>query len=694
MQRTICRRQEFYKITSMAHKTKLSLIRNIGVIAHIDAGKTTVTERMLYYAGRTHKIGEVHNGEATMDWMHQEQERGITITSAVTIFNWRKNEIHLIDTPGHVDFTIEVERSLRILDGAVIIFSGVEGVEPQSETVWHQADKYHVPRIAFINKMDRPGSDYFSAIDMMVQKLGAHPVTIHLPWGSEENFKGVIDLVSQKAIIWHDDTLGATFDEVAIPDELKEEALRQRNILLEAVVEKDDNIMEKYLAGEEISEGEIKSVLRAATLDMTVVPVLCGAGLKNKGIQPLLDAVVDYLPSPQEVPPIEGINPATKQRDIRHSSNDDPFAALAFKVVMEEGRKLTYLRVYSGTLKAGQEVFNATKNIKEKTARIFKMHANKKERIAEMGAGDIVAAAGLKDTTTGDTLCAEKNPVVLEPIEFYKPVMFIAVEPKATSDQEKLSFALGKLAEEDPTVKINLDEDSGQMIVSGMGELHLEVLMTRLQEDFNVGVKIGKPQVVYRETILLTVKTEGKFEKEIAGENQFGQVFLKLAPLPRGTGITFKNCLKEEILPPDLIEAIEEGAREATLSGVVSGYPLVDVQVTLEDARFREGVSSPLGYKIAAANALREGCQKANPVLLEPIMAIEVVVPNEFVGEVIGNLNARGGKVDMIDAKGMISIIDAKVPLKPMFGYTTSLRSLTQGRGSFSMHFSHYDRAD
>jgi elongation factor G len=678
----------------MAAKTKLSNIRNIGIIAHIDAGKTTVTERMLFYAGRTYKIGEVHNGEATMDWMHQEQERGITITSAVTIFNWQKNEIHLIDTPGHVDFTIEVERSLRILDGAVIVFSGVEGVEPQSETVWHQADKYHVPRIAFINKMDRPGADYFNAIEMIVQKLGAQPVTLHLPWGSEENFKGLIDLVSLKAIVWNDDNLGATFDEIDIPEELKEEVLQHRNSLLESIVEKDDHIMEKYLAGEPLTENEVKSVLRAATLDMSVVPVLCGTALKNKGIQPLLDAVVDYLPSPPEVPPIEGINAVTKEKELRHSSHNEPFAALAFKVVMEEGRKLTYLRVYSGKLKAGQDVFNATKNIKEKTARIFKMHANKKERINEMGPGDIVAVAGLKDTTTGDTLCVETNPIILEPIEFYKPVMFIAVEPKATSDQDKLIFSLSKLAEEDPTVKVNLDEDSGQMIVSGMGELHLEVLMTRLQEDFNVPVKVGKPQVVYRETILDSVLSEAKFEKEIAGENQFGQVSLKIDPQPRGAGITFENCLKEGVLSPDFIEAIEQGVREATLSGVVSGYPLVDVQVTLEDSRFREGVSSNLGYKIAAANALREGCQKAHPILLEPIMAIEVVVPNEFVGEVIGNLNARGGKVNMIDAKGMISIIEAKVPLKPMFGYTTSLRSLTQGRGSFSMHFSHYDRAD
>ncbi len=678
----------------MAAKTKLSQIRNIGIIAHIDAGKTTVTERMLFYAGRTYKIGEVHNGEATMDWMHQEQERGITITSAVTIFNWIKNEIHLIDTPGHVDFTIEVERSLRILDGAVIIFSGVEGVEPQSETVWHQADKYHVPRIAFINKMDRPGADYFNAIEMMVQKLGAQPVTLHLPWGSEDNFKGIVDLITQKAIVWNDDNLGATFQEVDIPSELRDEALHHRKVLLEAVVEKDDDIMEKYLAGQTLSEQEIKSVLRAATLDMSVVPVLCGSGLKNKGIQPLLDAVVDYLPSPTEVPPIEGINPATKEKEYRHSTYEDPFSALAFKVVMEEGRKLTYLRVYSGIMKTGQEVLNATKDIKEKTARIFKMHANKKERITEMSAGDIIAAAGLKDTTTGDTLCDEKNPIVLESIEFYKPVVFIAVEPKATSDQDKLSFSLGKLAEEDPTVKINFDEDSGQMIVSGMGELHLEVLMTRLQEDFNVPVQVGKPQVVYRETIADSVVSEGKFEREIAGENQFGHVFLRLEPLARGTGIQFQNNLPESLLPPDYVDAIETGFREAALSGVVSGYPMVDIKAILEDARFKEGVSSELAYKIAASAALREGCQKAHPVLLEPIMAIEVVVPNEFVGEVIGNLNARGGKVDMIDAKGMISLIDAKVPLKPMFGYTTSLRSLTQGRGSFSMHFSHYDKAD
>jgi elongation factor G len=678
----------------MAAKIKLSQIRNIGIIAHIDAGKTTVTERMLFYAGRTYKIGEVHNGEATMDWMHQEQERGITITSAVTIFNWLKNEIHLIDTPGHVDFTIEVERSLRILDGAVIIFSGVEGVEPQSETVWHQADKYHVPRIAFINKMDRPGADYFNAIEMMVQKLGAQPVSLHLPWGSEDNFKGLIDLITLKAIVWNDDNLGATFEEVDIPSELREEALRHRNILLEAVVEKNDDIMEKYLAGQTLSEQEIKSVLRTATLDMSVVPVLCGAGLKNKGIQPLLNAIVDYLPSPTEVPPIAGISTTTQEKEYRHSTYEDPFSALAFKVVMEEGRKLTYLRVYSGVLKTGQEVLNATKNIKEKTARIFKMHANKKERISEMSAGDIVAAAGLKDTTTGDTLCDDMHPIVLESIEFYKPVVFIAVEPKATSDQEKLSFSLGKLAEEDPTVKINFDEDSGQMIVSGMGELHLEVLMTRLQEDFNVPVQVGKPQVVYRETISGAVVSEGKFEREIAGENQFGHVFLRLEPLARGTGIQFHNNLSEDFLPPDFVDAIETGFREAALSGVVSGYPMVDIKAILEDARFKEGVSSELAYKIAAATALREGCQKAHPVLLEPIMAIEVVVPNEFVGEVIGNLNARGGKVDMIDAKGMISLIDAKVPLKPMFGYTTSLRSLTQGRGSFSMHFSHYDRAD
>ena len=678
----------------MASKNKLSQIRNIGIIAHIDAGKTTVTERMLYYTGRTYKIGEVHNGEATMDWMHQEQERGITITSAVTAFNWLKHEIHLIDTPGHVDFTIEVERSLRILDGAVVIFSGVEGVEPQSETVWHQADKYRVPRVAFVNKMDRVGADFFNTIDMMIQKLGARPVAIQLPWGKEDNFKGVVDLIKQRGILWNEDKLGATFDLVDIPTELREDADKYRHLLLEAVVEKDDAIMERYLAGDDITEREIKTVLRKATLDMSVVPVLCGAGLRNKGIQPLTDAIVDYLPSPSEVPPIEGINPDTKKKEHRQSDDQEPFSALAFKVIMEEGRKLTYYRVYSGTLKAGQEVFNSTKKSKEKVARIFKMHANKKERINDVKAGDIVAAAGLKETTTGDTLCDEKHPIVLESIEFYKPVMLIAVEPRATADQDKLSFSLSKIAEEDPTLKVRFDDDSGQTIVSGMGELHLEVMVTRLIEDFNVPVKVGKPQVVYRESISESVESEGKFEKEIAGENHFGHVVLKIVPLPRGEGIKFGNMIKDEIIPDTYINDIEEGAREATLSGVLSGYPLVDLKIILVGGSYKENLSSPMAYKIAASTALREGCQKAKPVLLEPIMAIEIVLPNEFVGEVIGDLNARGGKVKMIDAKGKISIIDAKAPLKRMFGYTTSLRSETQGRGSFTMHFSHYDTVE
>lgn len=678
----------------MATKNKLSHIRNIGIIAHIDAGKTTVTERMLYYAGRTYKLGEVHDGEATMDWMHQEQERGITITSAVTTFNWGKNEIHLIDTPGHVDFTMEVERSLRILDGAVVIFSGVEGVEPQSETVWHQADKYKVPRVAFVNKMDRAGADFFNTLDMMVQKLGAHPVATHLPWGEEENFQGVIDLIARKAILWREDTLGADFDQVDIPSELQEIVSERRHLLLEAIVEKDDEIMEKYLSGEELSEREIKTVLRKATLDMSVVPVLCGAGLRNKGIQPLLHAIVDYLPSPSEVPPIEGMNPETKKKEFRKSSYEEPFSALAFKVVMDEGRKLTYFRVYSGTLKVGQGVFNASKKAKEKVARIFKMHANKKERISEVEAGDIVAAAGLRETTTGDTLSDEDHPIILEPIEFYKPVVFIAVEPKATADQDKLSFSLSKYAEEDPTLQINFDDDSGQTIVSGMGELHLEVLMTRLMEDYNLPVTVGKPQVVYRESISAPVISEGKFEKEIGGENHFGHVFLKLEPLARGEGIQFVNNLKDEVIPPIYTGDIEEGIREATLGGALTGYPLVDIKVSLVDGSYREGVSSPLAYKIAATTALREGCQRAQPIMLAPIMSVEIIAPNDFVGEVIGDLNSRGGKVEMINAKGTISIIDAKAPLKHMFGYTTSLRSVTQGRGSFSMHFSHYDKTE
>jgi len=677
----------------MVSKSKLSQIRNIGIIAHIDAGKTTVTERMLYYTGRTYKIGEVHDGEATMDWMHQEQERGITISSAVTTFNWLKHEIHLIDTPGHVDFTIEVERSLRILDGAVVIFSGVEGVEPQSETVWHQADKYRVPRIAFVNKMDRTGADFFNTIAMMVQKLDTHPVAIQLPWGKEENFKGIVDLITQRAILWHEDTLGATFEQVDIPPELRELTIEYRHALLEAIAEKDDDIMEKYLSGEAISEREIKTVLRKATLDMSVVPVLCGAGLRNKGIQPLLDAIVEYLPSPNEVPPIEGVNPDTKEKECRISTYQEPFSALAFKVIMDEGRKLTYFRVYSGTLKLGQGVFNTTKKVKEKVARIFKMHANKKERIAEIKAGDIVAAAGLRETTTGDTLSEEKFPIILEPIEFYKPVMFIAIEPKTTADQDKLSFSLSKIAEEDPTLKIKFDDDSGQTVVSGMGELHLEVLVTRLMEDFKMPVKVGKPQVVYRESISESVVSEGKFEKEIAGENHFGHVFLKLEPLTRGEGIQFANNLKDEVIPSLYINDIEEGVKGATLSGVLAGYPIVDMGISLVDGSYREGLSSPLAYRIAASTALKEGCQRAKPILLEPIMSIEIVAPNEFVGEVIGDLNARGGKVEMINAKGKVSIIDAKVPLKTMFGYSTSLRSVTQGRGSFSMHFSHYDKA-
>jgi elongation factor G len=677
----------------MASKAKLSTIRNIGIIAHIDAGKTTVSERMLFYTGRSYKLGEVHDGEATMDWMHQEQERGITITSAVTTLNWLKHEIHLIDTPGHVDFTIEVERSLRVLDGAVVIFSGVEGVEPQSETVWHQADKYRVPRIAFVNKMDRPGADFFNTLEMMVQKLGAHPVALQIPWGREDGFQGVVDLIKNKAIIWNNDTLGTDFELLPVPAELQEQAGHCRHLLLEAVVEKDDAIMEKYLSGSELSEEEIKSVLRKATLDMSVVPVLCGAGLRNKGIQPLLDSIVDYLPSPQDVPSVEGVNPETQEKESRRSSSDEPFAALAFKVAMDEGRKLTYIRVYSGTLETGDEVYNATRQTKEKVARLFKMHANKKERIADVRAGDIIAAAGLRDTTTGDTLTDESHPLVLEPIGVYRPVMFIAVEPRATADQEKLSFSLSKLAEEDPTLNVSFDQDSGQTIVSGMGELHLEVAMTRLSEDYNLGVKVGKPQVVYRETITESAVAEGKFEREISGEAHFGHVALRLKPLGRGEGIRFATDISEDRIPAQFWSAVEEGVKEATLSGVLAGYPLVDLEACLVNGSFREGASSQLAYKIATSMALREGCHKARPVLLEPIMSIEIVVPNEFVGEVIGDLNARGGKVGMISAKGIISIVDAHVPLKPMFGYPTSLRSLTQGRGSFSMHFSHYDRA-
>ncbi|NWF55116.1 MAG: elongation factor G [Syntrophaceae bacterium] len=676
-----------------APKGRLSRIRNIGIMAHIDAGKTTVTERILYYSGRSHKMGEVHDGEATMDWMRQEQERGITITSAVTTFPWRGHEIHLIDTPGHVDFTIEVERSLRVLDGAIAVFDAVNGVEPQSETVWHQADKYHVPRLTFINKMDRVGADFLGSVESMKEKLGAHPVLIQLPLGAEDRFQGVIDLIKMKAVAWDEETLGATFREVDIPADFAVDAGKYRERLLETLAEKSDPLMEKYLAGEEVGPEEIHRVLREATIKFNMVPVLCGAALRNKGIQPLLDAVVNYLPSPLDVPPVQGFNPKTGEPERRNSSDQEPFAALAFKIMTDEGRKLTYLRVYSGVLKAEQEVYNSTKGKRERVARLFRMHANKKERIPEVRAGDIIGAAGLKETATGDTLCAEAHPITLERIDFYEPVTSVAIEPKSRQDQEKLDFFLQKLGEEDPTFRVKFDEDTGQTVISGMGELHLDVVVRRLMEDFNVSVNVGKPQVVYRETITEVAEGEGKFEREIEGVRNFGHVRLRLEPRPRGSGLEFIGDASDGNVPAEFIPSIETGVKESTGNGPLAGYPVVDLKVTLLGGSFQEGSSSPLAYQIAGAMAFRNGCQKAQPVLLEPIMRTEVVVPEEFVGEVIGDLGARKARIEQVQAKGKVSLIEAFVPLKGMFGYSTDLRSLTQGRGNFTMQFHRFDWA-
>lgn len=679
----------------MAKKSRIEKIRNIGIIAHIDAGKTTVTERILFYTGKSHKMGEVHDGQATMDYLVQEQERGITITSAATTCMWLDHEIHIIDTPGHVDFTIEVERSLRVLDGAVVVFCSVGGVEPQSETVWHQADKYRVPRIAFINKLDRIGADFLGTIQQMRDKLGAFPLLLQLPLGEETSFSGVIDLIENHAVIWHDNTLGATYSSAPIPDHKKEEAAHYRDLILEKVAENDERLLGKYLGGEEISADEIREGIRKLTLTMEVTPVLCGTALKNKGIQPILDAVVHYLPSPADIPPITGVNPRTGEEEKRPNHDDAPLSALAFKILTdEEKRKLTFLRIYSGKIKAESEVYNASKNKKERVARLFLMHANKRERIREAKAGDIVGVVGLKDTFTGDTLSDQERPVVLEPIDVYRPVMSIAIEPRTRGDLEKLESALAKLTDEDPTFTVKHDEDSAQTIISGMGELHLDVLVTRLLQDFSVSVNVGKPQVVYRETITQSNEIESTFDKEVGGAFQFGQVKLRLEPLKRGEGNKFVKNMPEGKIPSQFLGPIEDGVNEALLGGVLGGYPVVDIKITLLDAAFREGASSEMGYKIAASMGVKEGCAKAGAALLEPFMSIEVVAPEEFMGEVISDLGSRKGKLENITPKGKVSVIKALVPLKKMFGYSTSIRSATQGRGTFTMQFARYDRAE
>ncbi len=676
----------------MAGEKRLARTRNIGFMAHIDAGKTTVTERVLFYAKKIHRIGEVDDGTATMDWMQQEQERGITITSAVTTVEWKGNTVHIIDTPGHVDFTIEVERSLRVLDGAIAIFSAVEGVEPQSETVWHQADKYRVPKMAFVNKMDRIGADFFGTVRMMVERLGANPLVLQIPIGAEDRFIGVIDLIRSKGIVWDEHSLGTEFREISIPEEMEEEASFHRSELIESIAELDDHLTEKYVNGEEISESEIKTALRRATTSMRAVPVLCGAALRNQGIQPLLDAIVDYLPSPLDVPPVEGMHAVTGEREIRMAKDEEAFSALAFKVMMDEGRKLVYVRIYSGVLKVGTEVYNPRLKKGEKISRIFQMHAHQRTRVEEAKAGEIVAVMGLKESTTGDTLCDRSRPILLEPIDFYKPVMSIAVEPRTSGDQEKLAESLAKLSEEDPTFHVKLDEDTGQTILSGMGELHLDVLVNRLLTEYHLEVNVGKPQVVFRETIEKEVESSAKFMKEMDEVKHFAEVFLRISPNKRGGGIEFHSEVPERALPAEGILSVEEGIRESSTVGVILGYPMTDIRVALLKANTDPDHPSMLALKVASSNALREGCRKAQPVLMEPMMEVNIIVPEEFMGEVVGDLKARKSSVEAITPKGRVTLIKAISPLTRMFGYSTDLRSLTQGRGTFSMQFSRYDK--
>jgi elongation factor G len=675
----------------MSERKRLQRTRNIGIIAHIDAGKTTVTERILYYTGKSHKMGEVHNGEAFMDWMEQEQERGITITSAVTTCLWRDNELHLIDTPGHVDFTIEVERSLRVLDGAIGVFCAVGGVEPQSETVWHQADKHRIPKIAFINKMDRLGADFPGAVDQMRDKLGARPIILQIPMGSEADFVGVIDLLRMEAVLWDESTLGLAYEFTAIPPEYQEQAEANRTELLESLAEFDDTIMERYLADEVLEQEDLLPAIRQATLKLKMVPVLCGSALKNKGIQLLLDAIVDFLPSPLDVPAVVGHHPETGEKETRASSDNEPFAGIAFKIQMDQGRKLTYVRVYSGTVSAGAEVYNVNRKQREKVARIFQMHANKRERRAKVGAGEIVAMVGLKSTTTGDTICAPNRPILLEHIEFYEPVISIAMEPRTRADEDKTLQSLEKLAEEDPTFHFRQDPDTGQTIISGMGELHLDILVNRLLREYSVQVNVGKPQVVYRETITKAAEAESSFDREIAGVLHYAKVELHLEPRPRGKGNLFRELVRDGSLPNSLVPAVEEGVMESLASGVIAGYPMVDVEVAVIGGIYKEQTASELAFKVAASTALQEGCRKAQPQLLEPIMSVEVIVPEEFTGEVINDLSMRKGKIEGVHTRRSVKIIHATMALSQMFGYSTALRSASQGRATFTMQFSHFD---
>lgn len=676
----------------MARKVSLAKTRNIGIMAHIDAGKTTTTERILFYTGISHKIGEVHDGAATMDWMEQEQERGITITSAATTCFWKDHRVNIIDTPGHVDFTIEVERSLRVLDGSVAVFCSVGGVEPQSETVWRQADKYGVPRLAFINKMDRIGADFSHGVNMMRDRLGANPVPMQLPIGKEEYFRGVVDLVTQKAIVWKDESLGAEFEEIEIPEDMVDDVAAAREAMLEELCTYDEELMEKYLGGEELSVDEIKSSVRRATIGLHINPVFCGSAFKNKGVQNLLDAVIDYMPSPTDVPPIEGLDP--KGEPITRPADDSgPFSALAFKIMTDPFvGQLSFFRVYSGVAEAGATILNSTKGKKERLGRILKMHANKREEIKEVYSGDIAAAVGLKYSTTGDTLCDPANECLLEAMEFPEPVIHIAIEPKTKSDQEKLAVALGKLLAEDPSMGVRTDEETGQTILSGMGELHLEVVIDRLKREFKVEANVGAPQVAYRESITKQVEVQGKFVRQSGGRGQYGDCWLRIEPQEAGEGFEFVDAIKGGVIPREYIPAVGKGAEEAAQSGVIAGFPLVDVKVTCYDGSYHDVDSSEMAFKIAGSMGFKEGAAKAGPVLLEPMMAVEVVVPEEYMGDVIGDINSRRGKVMSMDARGGAQVINAHVPLSSMFGYATDLRSATQGRATYTMVFDHYEQ--
>jgi elongation factor G len=676
----------------MARLAALGETRNIGIMAHIDAGKTTTTERILYYTGVSHRMGEVHDGAATMDYMEQEQERGITITSAATTCFWRGHRVNIIDTPGHVDFTVEVERSLRVLDGAVAVFCAVGCVEPQSETVWRQADKYRVPRLAFVNKMDRTGADFDRALEQIRVRLGARPVAVQYPIGAEDSFRGVVDLIRMKALLWEDDTLGARWHEEEVPAALVERAAALRERLIEAVCEVDDALMGLYLAGERLTEADLRAGLRRGTCQLAFIPVLCGAAFRNKGVQPLLDAVVDYLPSPLDVPPIRGVHPDSGAEEVRRADDAEPFAALAFKILTDPYvGQLTFFRVYSGRLASGSTVLNTGRNRKERIGRLLKMHANKREEIKEVSSGDIAAAVGLKDTVTGDTLCDPSRPIALEAIEFPEPVVAIAIEPRSKADEEKLGAALHRLSHEDPTFKVRTHEETGQTLISGMGELHLEIIVDRLRREFGVEANVGRPQVAYRETIRAAARAEGRFIRQSGGRGQYGHVWLEVEPLPRGGGWTFENAIVGGVVPREYVPAVRKGVEDALAKGIVGGYPVVDVKVRLVDGSFHEVDSSEMAFKIAGSLAWKDAALRARPQLLEPVMSLEVVMPEEFMGDIIGDINARRGRVEGLEERGAYKAVRALVPLAQMFGYATAIRSMTQGRATFTMQFASYE---